>query len=138
MTLSYGSIAIIAILLGTLLWLFKSRLTLIFALRQEKATVGSIYVRVVKVPASSSLELSAFVDSLSGWAGRITAKRDGSGSFIVECRRGRHRSGPPDNDALYIDGKKLKANTSRTVGPDAVLILRQMAMTPNVVQIRLT
>ena len=76
-------------------------------------------------------------DALDGWAGRITVKRDGSESFIVECVRYRHRSGPPDSEALYIDGKKLKANSSCRVGPESLLILRQRSVTPSIVQVRL-
>lgn len=122
------------------LWLFKSRLTLYLALRREKAAVGNIHVSVVRVPAHETCELNAWVDSLYGWAGRITVKRDGydsDGSFIVECQRYRHHSGPPDAESLYIDGKKLKANSSCKVGPQSLLILRQRAVTPSIVQVRL-
>lgn len=122
------------------LWLFKSRLTLYLALRRQRAATGAIQIDVVSVPAYTACELSNFTDSLHGWAGSITVKRDGSGSagcFIVECRRGEFRSGPSDNQALYIDGKKLKANSSRKVGPQSLLILRQMGVSPSIVQVRL-
>ncbi len=122
------------------LWLFKSRLTLYLALSREKAAVGDICVDVVRVPPHDCCELNAWVDGLYGWAGRITVKRDGNdsnGSFIVECQRFRHHSGPPDHEALYIDGKKLKANTSCKVGPQSLLILRQRSVIPGIVQVRL-
>jgi hypothetical protein len=122
------------------LWLFKSRLSLYLALRREKASAGDIHVNVVRVPAHETCELNAWVDSLHGWAGRITVKRDlngSDGSFIVACARYRYHSGPPDAEALYIDGKKLKANSSCKVGPQSLLILRQRAVAPSIVQVRL-
>ncbi len=130
----FSTIALVALLA---LWLFRSRLSLFLALRQEKAAVGKVSVKTVSLRPNEALELNAWVDSLDGWAGRITVKRDGSESFIVECVRYRHRSGPPDCEALYIDGKKLKANSSCRVGPESLLILRQRAVTPSIVQLRL-
>lgn len=130
----FSTIAIVVLLA---LWLFKSRLSLFLAVRQEKAAVGKLSVKTVTLQPNEALELNAWVDSLDGWAGRITVKRDGSESFVVECVRYRHRSGPPDSEALYIDGKKLKANSSRRVGPESLLILRQGAVTPSIVQLRL-
>lgn len=135
--LFFSSVALV-ICLG--LWLFKSRLTLYLALRRQRAATGAIQIDVVQVPAYTVCELSSFIDSLYGWAGSITVKRDSSGSvgsFIVECRRGEYRSGPSDNQALYVDGKKLKANSSCKVGPQSLLILRQMGVTPSIVQVRL-
>jgi hypothetical protein len=129
-----GTIALVAILA---LWLFKSRLSLLLALRQEKAAVGKVSVKTLSLQPYEALELNAWVDGLDGWAGRITVKRDGSESFIVECVRYRHHSGPPDCEALYIDGKKLKANSSCRVGPESLLILRQRAVMPSIVQLRL-
>lgn len=130
----FSTIALVVLLA---LWLFKSRLSLFLAVRQEKAAVGKLSVKTVTLQPNEALELNAWVDSLDGWAGRITVKRDGSESFVVECVRYRHRSGPPDSEALYIDGKKLKANSSRRVGPESLLILRQGAVTPSIVQLRL-
>jgi len=130
----FSTIALVALLA---LWLFKSRLTLFLALRQEKAAVGQLSVKTVSLQPYEALELNAWVDGLDGWAGRITVKRDGSESFIVECVRYRYHSGPPDCEALYIDGKKLKANSSCRVGPESLLILRQRAVTPSIVQLRL-
>lgn len=130
----FSTIALVVLLA---LWLFKSRLSLFLAIQQEKAAVGKVAVKTVTLQPYEALELNAWVDSLDGWAGRITVKRDGSESFIVECVRYRHRSGPPDSEALYIDGKKLKANSSCRVGPESLLILRQRAETPSIVQLRL-
>lgn len=130
----FSTIALVVLLA---LWLFKSRLSLFLAVRQEKAAVGKLSVKTVTLQPNEALELNAWVDSLDGWAGRITVKRDGSESFVIECVRYRHRSGPPDSEALYIDGKKLKANSSRRVGPESLLILRQGAVTPSIVQLRL-
>jgi len=130
----FSTIALVALLA---LWLFKSRLTLFLALRQEKAAVGKVSVKTVSVQPYEALELNAWVDGLYGWAGRITVKRDGRDGFIVDCVRFRHHSGPPDSEALYIDGKKLKANSSCRVGPESLLILRTRAETPSIVQLRL-
>ena len=130
----FSAIALVALLA---LWLFKSRLSLFLALRQEKAALGKVSVKTVALQSNEAYELNAWVDALDGWAGRITVKRDGSDSFIVECVRYRHRSGPPDSEALYIDGKKLKANSSCRVGPESLLILRQRSVTPSIVQVRL-
>jgi len=130
----FSTIALVVLLA---LWLFKSRLSLFLAIQQEEAAVGKLSVKTVTLQPYEALELNSWVDSLDGWAGRITVKRDGSESFIVECVRYRHRSGPPDSESLYIDGKKLKANSSCRVGPESLLILRQRAETPSIVQLRL-
>ncbi|MBS2005926.1 MAG: hypothetical protein JST01_02720 [Cyanobacteria bacterium SZAS TMP-1] len=111
---------------------FRSRITLWYAVARERRAVGKLQVDSLYIRPGETHNLNNYVDSLYGWAGSVGIRRNSDGSYSAFCETGRDRSGPPDHDTIYVNGRKVGRNMTVPIPAGATVIRRVACEVPSI------
>ncbi|MBS1990034.1 MAG: hypothetical protein JSS83_05915 [Cyanobacteria bacterium SZAS LIN-3] len=124
-------------ILALVLIAFRSRITLWYAVARERSLAGKLQVDSLCLRPGQKRDFNNYVDSLDGWAGSVGIRRNSDGSYCAFCETGRDRSGPPDYDTVYVNGRKVGRNMTVPIPAGATVIRRVACEVPSIRIIKL-